>query len=114
MFENNNPLIRSLVGAATVGSVLALAFGLALGSTKDKAPDADRVAVYAVLVGAAGGAVFGLKSKPNSQQDRTIDDRSGWQDWRNFVVTRKVAESEDITSFYLQHFTRMLKLLLMR
>ena len=102
MFKNNNPLIRSLVGAATVGSVLTLAFGLALGSTKDKAPDAYRAAVYAVLVGAAGGAVFGLKSKPNSQQDRTIDDRRGWQDWRNFVVTRKVAESEDITSFYLQ------------
>lgn len=100
-------LIRSLVGAATFGSAVALASGLALGVTHVKVPVARRAVIYFALAGTGCGAVFGLIAnggKSTGQQDKASDkaNNAGWQDWHNFVVTRKVKESKEITSFYLE------------
>lgn len=38
----------------------------------------------------------------NSQSIQPTDNGKVWKDWRNFVVVRKVKESEEITSFYLK------------
>lgn len=58
------------------------------------------------------GAIFGLlvKSKVGDEdpvkvlreEQETHTGGTIWKDWRNFVVNRKVKESEEITSFYLK------------
>ncbi|MFH7026769.1 MAG: 2Fe-2S iron-sulfur cluster-binding protein [Heteroscytonema crispum UTEX LB 1556] len=109
-----NPLARSLTAAATVCSVATLTAALVIGVTNTKDKSAYRVGTYSSLLGAGCGAVFGLvytskasgnKSVQNlskSQFNQTISDSNIWKDWRNFVVFRKVKESEEITSFYLK------------
>ncbi|MGV0027658.1 2Fe-2S iron-sulfur cluster-binding protein [Phormidesmis priestleyi] len=103
-----NPLVRSLVAAVTIGSAMTLASSLIIGATNTKTSSAYRSAVYAALVGTGCGALFGLVSAQGSQKSNPknasvqVDNRTSWQDWRNFVVVRKVKESEEITSFYLQ------------
>ena len=111
MFESlgsiKNPFTRSLVAAATIGSAVTLASSLVIGVTNAN-PSAYRGAVYSALAGTGCGALFGLLSARGSQTSRQEQasgnpaDNTNWQDWRNFVVVRKVKESEEITSFYLQ------------
>ncbi|MEH1837424.1 MAG: 2Fe-2S iron-sulfur cluster-binding protein [Nostoc sp.] len=102
-----NPLVRSMAAAVTVGSVITLSAAVIIGVTNAKAKSAYQFGVYSSLFGIASGAVFGLVytnkasgNKPTS--DLKSLDSSVWKDWRNFVVVRKVKESEEITSFYLQ------------
>lgn len=100
-----NPLVRGIAAAATVGTVVIFAAAVAIGVTNTKDKSAYRLGVYASLIGIGCGAVFGLvfaskASEKKSAQPPPEDDI--WQDWRNFVVMRKVKESEEITSFYLQ------------
>jgi len=102
MFLGNisNPLVRSLTTALTVGSIITFGSAIVIGLSNNKKPeDAYQKAIIASLVGTAGGAVLGGLKKNTKQQP--IDD-SIWKDWRNFVVIRKVKESEEITSFYFQ------------
>jgi uncharacterized protein len=105
-----NPLARSLTAAVTVGSVMAMVAAIGLGITNAKESAAYRAALYAALAGTGSGAILGLLYPAKGNQSSTqVQDRSNsvseqqtWKDWRNFVVTRKVKESEEITSFYLQ------------
>ncbi len=108
-----NPVVRSLTAALTTLSVITLASAIAIGVTKPKDESAYKTAIYASLIGAGGGALFGwtFKGKGNQlkatqalqdEQPTQATERSTWKDWRNFVVVRKVKESEEITSFYLQ------------
>jgi uncharacterized protein len=102
-----NPLVRSIAAAATVGSVITLSAAVVIGVTNAKAKSAYQFGVYSSLFGTVSGAVFGLvytsKASGNkSTPDLKASDSHVWQDWRNFVVVRKVKESEEITSFYLQ------------
>lgn len=102
-----NPLIRSLTAAVTLGSAITMATAIALGVTNAKDNATYRTALYSALAGAGGGAIFGLLytargSQQAMQEERTqLIDRD-WKDWRNFVLVHKVKESEEITSFYLQ------------
>jgi len=94
-----NPLVRSIAAAATVGSVITLSAAVVIGVTNAKAKSAYQFGVYSSLFGTASGAVFGLvyTSKPSgnkSTPDLKASDNHVWQDWRNFVVVRKVKESE--------------------
>lgn len=103
----NNPLVRSIAAAATVGSVITLSAAVVIGVTNAKAKSAYQFGVYSSLFGTASGAIFGLvytnKASGNkSTPDLKLSDSHVWQDWRNFVIVRKVKESEEITSFYLQ------------
>lgn len=106
-----NPLVRCLTAAAATGSALTMAAAVTLGVVaKENAP--YRTALYTVLAGTGCGAVLGLlypaRADPSSGrvQAETLSDSLAasqtWKDWRNFVVVRKVQESEEITSFYLQ------------
>lgn len=116
MFESlgriKNPFVRSLTAALTTCSAIALASAVAIGATNSKDESAYKAAVYSSLIGAGCGALFGLgyrgkESEQTSAQaprDASLIEltRNTWKDWRNFVVIRKVKESEEITSFYLQ------------
>jgi uncharacterized protein len=102
-----NPLVRSMAAAVTVGSVVTLSAAVVIGITNTKAKSAYQFGVYSSLLGAASGAVFGLVSTSKaignkSTPDLKASDNHVWKDWRNFVVVRKVKESEEIISFYLQ------------
>lgn len=102
-----NPFARSVTAAVTVGSAITMAAAIALGITNAKDDAAYRTALYSALVGTGCGAIFGLVYTKGSQQSTQVEqtqfgDRETWKDWRNFVVVRKVKESEEITSFYLQ------------
>jgi uncharacterized protein len=108
-----NPWLRILTAAFTTLATITIASSIVIGTTKTKDPSAHKVALYTSLMSAGCGALFGLAytgkhSQPNTHQ--TSEDEpatasvasTGWKDWRNFVVIRKVKESEEITSFYLQ------------
>jgi ferredoxin-NADP reductase len=104
-----NPLVRSVTAAATVCSVATLVAGLIIGATNTKDKLAYQLGVYSTLFGTGCGAVFGLvykstspKKSPIISENQSIYDNNSWTDWRNFVVVRKVKESEEITSFYLK------------
>lgn len=104
-----NPLVRSLTAAVTVGSAVTMAAAIGLGITNAKDNTAYRAALYSALAGTGGGAILGLvyRLKDNQQSAQLVEqsqpsEHQTWKDWRNFVVIRKVKESEEITSFYLQ------------
>jgi uncharacterized protein len=109
-----NPLVRSLTAAATTFSVVTLTAALVIGVTNLKGKSNYRFGTYSSLLGAGFGAVFGLvyiskvsetksvKDLSKSQAGQPISDSNIWKDWRNFVVVRKVKESDEITSFYLK------------
>lgn len=56
----NNPLVRSIAAAATVGSVITLSAAVVIGVTNAKAKSAYQFGVYSSLFGTASGAIFGL------------------------------------------------------
>jgi uncharacterized protein len=103
---SQNPWVRSLTAAVTAFSTVTLVSAIAIGTTpKDKS--AYRWGVYAALLATGAGATLGLvysgkgKERPFSNAMPEMNAQP-WQDWRNFVVVRKVKESEEITSFYLK------------
>ncbi|MEH2425812.1 MAG: 2Fe-2S iron-sulfur cluster-binding protein [Nostoc sp.] len=102
-----NTLVRSVAVAATVGSVVILSTAVIIGVTNAKDKSAYQLGVYSSLFGTVSGAVFGLvytsKASGNkSTPDLNTSDSHLWKNWRNFVVVRKVRESKEITSFYLE------------
>jgi uncharacterized protein len=108
-----NPLLRSLTAAFTAMSVITIGSAIVVGITNSKDESAQKAALYASLIGTGCGALFGLSytSKPQpSKAAQTSGTASfetmDWSDWRDFVVVRKVQESEEITSFYLQPVDR--------
>jgi ferredoxin-NADP reductase len=106
-----NSIIRSITGASAVFSIVTIVFALVIGiSSLKESKENYKLGVYGSLIGAIAGAVLGGSTsyKPSqkkaSQKTRTesINNVKGWQDWRNFIVARKVKESQEITSFYLK------------
>jgi uncharacterized protein len=103
----HNPLLKSAVAGLTAFSSATIISALAIGVVYPQAKSPHKIAVSASLLAASCGAVFGLASgrKKTSQTHKqpftNVSDRQ-WQDWRIFVVTGKVKESEEITSFYLK------------
>jgi uncharacterized protein len=106
-----NPWIRSLTAAMTAYSVVTLASAIAIGTINPKDKSAYPWGVYAALLATGGGAALGLAYRGKTQEKRSLQEsdaismpnpESPWKDWRNFVVSRKEKESENITSFYLK------------
>ncbi|NHC34225.1 2Fe-2S iron-sulfur cluster-binding protein [Scytonema millei] len=99
-----NPILRSVTGASAAFAIATIVSGAVVGlvNVKDKA----KLGVYASLLGTGCGALVGLVTgrKVSIQEStaRSTATSKTWQDWRNFVVVRKVKESEEITSFYLK------------
>jgi uncharacterized protein len=111
--EIQNPLLRSLTAAFTAMSVVTIGSAIVVGITNSKDESAQKAALYASLIGTGCGALFGFSytSKPQpskaAQSSGTASSKTmDWSDWRDFVVVRKVQESEEITSFYLQPVDR--------
>jgi uncharacterized protein len=99
-----NPLLRSLTAAFTTMAVITIGSSIIMGITKSKDESAQKAALYASLIGTGCGALFGFSytNKPKLSASSTSAGTTDWSDWRDFVVVRKVQESEEITSFYLQ------------
>ena len=104
-----NPVVRSLTAAAAAFSIATVVSGLAIAATAPKNKSAYQTGIYTALIALGGGGALGLVTKGKAHQDNAsspiasnINDRQTWKDWRNFVVDRKVKESEEITSFYLK------------
>lgn len=111
MLENvrriQNPIIRSAATASIAFSVVTIVSGVAIGLINPKDKSAAQVGVYSSLLGTGCGAIFGLVLTSKASQEISVStevksNSKNWKDWRNFVVVRKVKESEEITSFYLQ------------
>lgn len=101
-----NPLIRAVAAAGIAFSIVTIATSPAIALFPNKEA-AVRTSLYASAIAAGGGVVWGLaRGKRSSGMkvvgNSTADNRQEWKDWRNLVVTKKVKESEEITSFYLQ------------
>jgi len=107
-----NPAARGLTAALTTATVITFAAAIAMGLSQSKEVTAYKTALTASLLGAMGGGLFGIlyanKRRSQTKQDRptapssTARISTDWKGWRNFVVARKVKESEEITSFYLK------------
>ncbi|MGQ4646375.1 2Fe-2S iron-sulfur cluster-binding protein [Lyngbya aestuarii] len=106
-----NPFLRSTTAALTASSIVTIIVALAIGITKPRDESAHKFGVYSSLLSAACGALLSViygtskESKKESAPDcsqQTANEGKAWQDWRNFVIVRKVKESQEITSFYLK------------
>ncbi|MBD2308684.1 2Fe-2S iron-sulfur cluster binding domain-containing protein [Chroococcidiopsis sp. FACHB-1243] len=99
-----NPVLRTVTGASAAFAIATIVSGAVVGlvNIRDKA----RLSVYASLLGTSGGVLVGLVAGRRVSTQVPIAQpttaSTTWQDWRNFVVFRKVKESEEITSFYLK------------
>jgi uncharacterized protein len=106
--EKTKPSLSRIFSSASIGFTIFTIFsGLILGLVNPKDKSVFKYALYTSLFGTAAGGIFGsvIGSKPNHLQQsnqQNNDDKNIWQDWRNFIVVRKVKESEEITSFYLE------------
>ena len=104
-----HPRLRGAAAAGLAFTIVTFISGITISSVNSKAK-ANQVAAPSYLIGTACGVLFGLvyakkTSESDSLQDHSIaqtSDHNTGQDWRNFVVDRKVKESEEITSFYLK------------
>ncbi|NMG08186.1 2Fe-2S iron-sulfur cluster-binding protein [Brasilonema sp. UFV-L1] len=111
MLENirriKNPILRSAAAASLAFSIVTIVSSVAIGLINPKNKSASGIGVYSSLLGTTCGAIFGLVLTSKPSQERSVStevtpNSKIWKDWRNFVVVRKVKESEEITSFYLQ------------
>lgn len=103
-----NPSLRIITAAVTASALVTMLSAIVIGWTAPRNPRSHKIGVYATLVAAVGGGIVGLINKPTldttstKEKTQTKKNQENWQDWRNFVVMRKVKESEEITSFYLK------------
>ena len=105
--KTKNPIVRAITGATATFSLLTMIFALIIGISNLKENRVShKIGVYGSLLGAIAGAIIGgtIGYKPSSKSTakKKATDKETWQDWRNFVVERKVKESTEITSFYLK------------
>jgi nitric oxide dioxygenase len=62
------------------------------------------------ILDAWGAAYWQLANIMISKEDAMLKETNGWDDWKDFKIARKVRESEEITSFYLEPVDSNLKL----
>lgn len=109
----DNPLLRSVTAAGVSFSAVTMISAVVIGFTTPGDKSANRIGVYASLLGLVAGAGVGLvvkkdrsPSKTSSQSANKVkssqSSEDGWKDWRNFEVVKKEPESTEITSFYLK------------
>jgi uncharacterized protein len=107
----NNLFLKSAEYAGAGFAIATVLSGVIIGLLSPKEQAANRWGVSAALLGLVGGAAIGLTQKQQSQSgldnerieiDLQPTGKVDWKGWRNFTVTHKVKESEEITSFYLE------------
>ena len=99
-----HPVFKSIEAAGVAFTAITIILGGAIALTNPKDKSAYKFGVYASLIGTGCGAIIGLVSgsKATKEDATQAPHPNIWKDWRNFVVIRKVKESEEITSFYLK------------
>ena len=102
-----NPLIRSITAASAAFAIVTMLAAVAIGLNDSKDKTANKTGIYAALIALAAGAGGGLlvKAEPQASKRSTASKtqtEAGWQDWRDFKIIKKEAESQEITSFYFQ------------
>lgn len=108
-----NPLARGFTAAVIGAAAASIVSGGFLGLTLLEDRWVHRISTYAALAGAGVGAVLGIaavKPAPRKLKQAEVEaplTTNEWKNWRNFEVVRKVEESREITSFYLQPQERM-------
>ena len=114
-------LARSLVTAGVGFTAATMIAGAMISADPEKKGESYKGVWTTGLIAAIVGGAYGLlapvppaKSKHSAKQEsvseqaaKTLEASSNglideWKEWRNFVVSRKVKESAEITSFYLQ------------
>ncbi len=102
-----NPLARGATAGLTVSALVTMLSAVIIGVTAPKNESLYKISVYTSVIAAIGGGVFGLLTdRSQGQSTREIPaqlatsqtESTQWKDWRNFVVVRKVTESQEITS----------------
>ncbi|MBV6621400.1 MAG: 2Fe-2S iron-sulfur cluster binding domain-containing protein [Rivularia sp. (in: Bacteria)] len=107
----DNPLLRSTAYASMGFAISTIVAGAVIGLINPKDKDANKFGIFSSVFGVAGGAALGFvtsgkdtcdenENKPTQTIAKVTDE--SWKDWRNFVVFKKVKESDGITSFYLK------------
>ncbi len=115
MIENirqiSNPIYRAIVSGLFLGTLGTIPSTAAIVYLIPAKESAHKFIVSASFVSAAVGAIGGLALGKKAKKDemgateRILESKitkKEWKDWRNFVVVRKVIESDSITSFYLK------------
>ena len=105
-----NPVLRSTASAGTALAIVTMISAVVISIASPKNKSAYKSGVYASLIATVLGGVLGFIVTDKSQQETSVadltedtqTDKNTWKDWRNFVVERKVKESQEITSFYLK------------
>lgn len=105
-----NPLLRAFTSASLGFTIVTIISGSIIGYINPKDKSALKYGIYSSLLATVAGGIFGLTVAEKSNKlklslDKQQIDKSQnqiWKDWRNFIVVRKVKESEEITSFYLE------------
>jgi len=108
-----NPSLRVFANAGIGFTVVTIISSFIIGVVKSEDKSVFKYGIYSSLFGATAGAVLGLVGGSKSSDTNTSqklqdshvqkDEKNHiWKDWRNFVVVRKVKESESIASFYLE------------
>ena len=107
----DNPWLKTTVYASMGFAISTILTGAAIGIINPKNRDLNKLGVCSSLLGITAGSVLSyvLKDKETNKKSESesipaiakVTDES-WQDWRNFVVFKKVKESSEITSFYLK------------
>jgi hypothetical protein len=96
-----HPLLRAITAGLTASAIATMLSAIVIGFSAPKNENAHRLGVYLSLLSAVGGGAVGLGVGSKKRADPRPAE-AVWQDWRNFVLGRKVQESAEITSFYLQ------------
>ena len=107
----DNPWLKTTVYASMGFAISTILTGAAIGIINPKNRDLNKLGVCSSLLGITAGSVLSyvLKDKETNKKSESesipaiakVTDES-WQDWRNFVVFKRVKESSEITSFYLK------------
>ncbi|MEM8674122.1 MAG: 2Fe-2S iron-sulfur cluster-binding protein [Cyanobacteria bacterium P01_G01_bin.67] len=105
----HNPVTRSITAASTSMAMVTMIAALVIGfSEKPRDKSAHKMGVYASLLALVAGAGIGLFVKDTQDSPSAVSPTTkqvkedAWQDWRDFQIVRKEAESKEITSFYFQ------------
>lgn len=96
--------VMSITTAAAAAVVVTFTWVVVAIFIKSNSTLVAEVAEYSTLSAAVCGALLGLLyvGQMSAKQSSGESASHAWKNWRDFVVVRRVKESQEITSFYLK------------